>query len=90
MTLYHQTKDILCVKEFLGHNKICTTLVQIQLVETFFKNMNDDLTEEIVSLKDEIKASLEKVSSTSVKKVTFYTSENANNCRNQVKTGVLD
>ena len=31
--LYHKTKDILCVKEQLGHKKIETTLIYTQLVE---------------------------------------------------------
>ena len=57
--LYHQTKDILYVKEYLEHNKIETTLLYIQLAETIFKNLNDDFTVKIASTKDEIKALLE-------------------------------
>ena len=36
--LYHQTKDILYVKQFLGHRKVETTLLYIQLSEVIFKN----------------------------------------------------
>ena len=57
--LYHQTKDILYVKEYLGHNKIDTTLLYIQLAETIFKNLSDDFTVKIASSKDEIKGLLE-------------------------------
>ena len=57
--LYHQTKDILYVKEYLGHNKVETTLLYIQLAETLFKNLNDEFTVKVASTKDEIKALLE-------------------------------
>ena len=43
-TLYHQTKDILFVKQFLGHRNIQNTLKYIQLEEAIFK----DITEEYV------------------------------------------
>ena len=57
--LYHQTKDILYVKEYLGHNKVETTLLYIQLAETIFKNLNDEFTVKVASAKEEIKALLE-------------------------------
>ena len=57
--LYHQTKDILYVKEYLGHNKIDTTLLYIQLAETIFKNLNDEFTVKVANKKEEIKALLE-------------------------------
>jgi hypothetical protein len=57
--LYHQTKDILYVKEYLGHNKIDTTLLYIQLAETIFKNLNDEFTVKIANKKEDIKALLE-------------------------------
>ena len=57
--LYHQTKDILYVKEYLGHNKIDTTLLYIQLAETIFKNLNDEFTVKVASNQEEIKALLE-------------------------------
>jgi integrase len=58
-TLYHQTKDILFVKEFLGHNKVETTLLYIQLAETIFKELSDEFTVKIASKPEEIKALLE-------------------------------
>jgi len=35
--LYHETKGPLYVKEFLGHKKLDTTLLYIQLEKTIFK-----------------------------------------------------
>ena len=58
-TLYHQTKDVLYVKQFLGHRKIETTLLYIQLAETLFKETEDEYTVRIVSKPEEIKALLE-------------------------------
>jgi hypothetical protein len=57
--LYHQTKDILYVKEFLGHNKVETTLLYIQLAETIFKDLKDEFTVKVASKREEIKALLE-------------------------------
>jgi hypothetical protein len=53
------TKDILYVKEFLGHNKVETTLLYIQLAETIFKALTDEFTVRIVAKPEEIKALLE-------------------------------
>jgi integrase len=39
---YHYTKDIIHVKQFLGHKEIDNTLVYIQLDECLFKNLPDD------------------------------------------------
>lgn len=39
--LYHQTKDILFVKEFLGHKNINNTLRYVQLERTLFMGQND-------------------------------------------------
>jgi len=36
--LYHQTKDVIFVKNFLGHKRIENTLLYIQLAETIFKD----------------------------------------------------
>ena len=57
--LYHQTKDILYVKQYLGHNKVETTLIHIQLAETIFKDLDDKFTVKVASKKDEITALLE-------------------------------
>jgi len=42
--LYHQTKDILYVMQFLGHRKIENTLFYIQLAQALFQNMTDEYT----------------------------------------------
>jgi len=57
--LYHQTKDIVYVKEFLGHRKVETTLLYVQLAETIFKDLTDEFTVRIVSESEEIKTLLE-------------------------------
>jgi integrase len=57
--LYHQTKDIQYVKQYLGHNKVETTLLYIQLAETIFKDLDDKFTVKVASKKDEITAVLE-------------------------------
>jgi integrase len=40
--LYHQTKDILFVKQFLGHKSIDNTELYIQLEKTLFGNLSSD------------------------------------------------
>lgn len=57
--LYHQTKDILYVKEFLGHNKIETTLLYVQLAETIFKETTDEFTVKVACKRADIKDLLE-------------------------------
>ena len=57
--LYHQTKDILYVKEFLGHRKIETTLLYIQRAEVLFKETSDEFTVRAVSRSKDIQALLE-------------------------------
>ena len=39
---YHYTKDIMHVKEFLGHREIDNTMLYIQLDRSLFKNLPDD------------------------------------------------
>ncbi|MEM3378581.1 MAG: site-specific integrase, partial [Candidatus Bathyarchaeia archaeon] len=39
---YHRTKDILHVKEFLGHKEIDNTLVYIQIDKALFQNVPND------------------------------------------------
>lgn len=53
--LYHQTKDILHVKEFLGHWKIEKTLLYIQLARVIFKEINDEFTVRVAKTPGEIK-----------------------------------
>jgi len=57
--LYHQTKDIAYVKNFLGHRRIDTTMLYIQLVETIFKETTDEFTVRVARSPEEIKALLE-------------------------------
>ena len=57
--LYHQTKDILYVKQFLGHKKIETTLLYIQLADAIFKETIDEFHVRVASKPDEIKQLLE-------------------------------
>lgn len=40
--LYHQTKDILYVMNFLGHKSIKNTLVYVQIEESLFKKENEE------------------------------------------------
>ena len=40
--LYHETKDVLYVKQFLGHKSIENTLKYIQLEQALFQNMSED------------------------------------------------
>jgi integrase len=57
--LYHQTKDILYVKQFLGHKKIETTLLYIQLVEVIYKNIDEQFTVRVAQTTEEITKLLE-------------------------------
>lgn len=57
--LYHQTKDVLFVKEFLGHRRIDSTLLYIQLEKTLFKETTDEFTVKVARNPEEIKALLE-------------------------------
>ena len=57
--LYHETKDPICVKEFLGHRKLDTTLLYIQLAEKLFQGATDEFTVRIAREPEEIKALLE-------------------------------
>jgi site-specific recombinase XerD len=43
-TLYHQTKDILYVKQFMGHRRIESTLVYVQIENALFQNMSEAFT----------------------------------------------
>lgn len=53
-TLYHETEDPLYVKEFLGHKKLDTTLLYIQLEKTLYKEQTDAFTVKVAKNKDEI------------------------------------
>lgn len=52
--LYHQTKDILYVKQFLGHKSIDNTELYIQLEKNLFGNLsNDQFTTKVACNTDE-------------------------------------
>ncbi len=57
--LYHQTKDILYVKQFLGHKHIENTMRYIQIEKALFDEREDEFTVRIASTQDEIKELLE-------------------------------
>lgn len=57
--LYHQTKDIIYVKNFLGHKKIENTLLYIHLAEVIFKETTDEFTVRVAEKPEEIKELLE-------------------------------
>lgn len=57
--LYHETKDPLLVKEFLGHRNLDTTLLYIQLEKTLFKTDSDEFTVKAVREPEEIQGLLE-------------------------------
>jgi integrase len=57
--LYHETKDPLLVKEFLGHRNLDTTLLYIQLEKTLFKTDSDKFTVKAVREPEEIQGLLE-------------------------------
>lgn len=54
-----QTKDILYVKQFLGHKRIDTTLLYIQLEEALFKQQTDEFNVKVARNTEEIKNLLE-------------------------------
>lgn len=58
--LYYQTKDILYVKQFLGHKRIDTTLLYIQIEKDYFgPGHNDDFICKIAKTTEEIKELIE-------------------------------
>ncbi len=57
--LYHQTKDILYVKEFLGHRSINSTLMYIQLEQALFDKDADSFTCRVAKTPEEIKQLIE-------------------------------
>jgi integrase/ribosomal protein S27AE len=58
-TLYHQTKDIYYVKEFLGHKSIKNTEIYITIERTLFAPSNDEFTVKVAKKPEEIKELLE-------------------------------
>lgn len=56
--LYHQTRDPVLVKEFLGHRTLDTTLLYIQLEKALFKADADEFTVKATKDPKEIEALL--------------------------------
>jgi len=85
--LYHQTKDILYVKEFLGHKKIENTLLYIQLSKARFKEINDDFTVKVAKTPEEIQQLLEVGFEYVVKKdgLMFFRNARAQTQENQLQ-----
>jgi integrase len=57
--LYHQTKNPLLVKEFLGHRALDTTLLYTSTEKALFKEENDNFTVQAVKNPEDIKGLLE-------------------------------
>jgi integrase len=57
--LYHQTKDPLIVKQFLGHKKLDSTLLYIQIEQAIYKESSDEFTVKAVRTPTEVKSLLE-------------------------------
>ena len=55
--LYHYTRDLLLVAEFLGHKDIESTRLYIQLEKNLFKNLPNDnfIIKQISSLEEAVK-----------------------------------
>jgi len=58
-TLYHQTKDVVYVKQFLGHRVINNTMLYIQLEKALFDPSADQFTCKIAGTEEEIKQLIE-------------------------------
>ena len=58
-TLYHKTKDILHVKEKLGHKNVQNTLIYIHLEAAIFNTVNDEFTVRTAGTVEEAKQLLE-------------------------------
>lgn len=54
-----ETKDPLFVKEFLGHKKLDTTLLYIQLAKTIFNEKADEFHVKVAAKPEEIRQLLE-------------------------------
>lgn len=57
--LYHETKNPVLVKEFLGHRTLDTTLLYIQTEKSLFKDENENFTVKAVKDTQEIHELLE-------------------------------
>jgi len=57
--LYHQTKDIYYVKDFLGHKDIRNTDIYINIERTMFEPSSDEFTVRVTDKTEETKTLLE-------------------------------
>ena len=57
--LYHQTKDILYVMQFLGHKNIKNTLKYVQLEEALFKEQKEEFVCKVAKTIEEAKELIE-------------------------------
>jgi len=57
--LYHETRDIVLVKEFLGHKTLDVTLLYIQIEKALFRNETENFTVKATKEPEEIQALLE-------------------------------
>jgi len=58
-TLYHETKDILYVMNYLGHKSVKNTMLYIQLEQAIYKEASDQFTCRIVSNAEDAKGLVE-------------------------------
>ena len=56
---YHQTKNPILTMNLLGHKKLDTTLLYIQIDENLFKDMNDEFMVKAAKTPEEVKSLLE-------------------------------
>ena len=56
---YHKTRDIMFIRELLGHRDINNTLIYVQIEKTLFNQDNDEFTVKIAKDPEEIKSLLE-------------------------------
>jgi hypothetical protein len=56
---YHQTKNPILTMNLLGHKKLDTTLLYIQIDETIFKDMNEEFMVKAAKTPEEVKFLLE-------------------------------
>ncbi|MBS7635350.1 site-specific integrase [Candidatus Bathyarchaeota archaeon] len=58
-TEYHRTKDILHVKQLLGHQRVDTTMLYIQLEESLFSKQSDEFHSAVAKSVDEARRLIE-------------------------------
>ena len=56
---YHKTKDILHVKNFLGHKSVRNTEIYINIEHTLFQDADDAFIVRVVEKPEEVKSLLE-------------------------------